>query len=271
MNNIKVKDTITSLELLKEINKFREEEYNYKLIHGLELGKVEKKNGKYTELKHYDLLDIIKDEFSEEINDGKISVVNYVDKKGENRPMYILSLEQAKQVLLRESKYVRKAVIQYIDKLENKIIELQSKTNRKTELLNNIMNSQSDIEMATNIAKFNIEYVVPLEKKEEYHDNILDTEGTLTVSQMANDYGKSARWLNKYLADKKIQYKKGSQWYLYQEYKDKGYAREITIKNEEQDKTFTNLRWTNKGRKFIYDLLAEDEIYPIIANESELF
>lgn len=270
MKDLKVKDTITSLELLKEINRFREEEYNYKLINGLELGKVEKKKGKFTELLHKTLLEIIRDEFSEEINEQKILPVNYVDNKGENRIMYILTLEQAKQVLLRESKYVRRAVIQYIDKLENKIIELQSKTNRKTELLNNIMNSQSDLEIATNIAKFNVEYVVPLEKKEEYHDNILDTEGTLTVSQIANDYGKSAKWLNKYLADKKIQYKKGSQWYLYQQYKDKGYGREITVENKELDRSFTNLRWTNKGRKFIYDILAKDGIYPIYSKDRDL-
>lgn len=271
MDNIRIKNTITSLELLKEINRFREEEYNHKILNDLALGKVERKNGRYTKLLHQDLLNIIRDEFDEEITDRKISVSEYKDSTGRKLPMYILTLEQAKQVLMRESKFVRKAVLKYINKLENRIVDLESKTNRKTELLNNIMNSQSDLEMATNIAKFNIEYVVPLEKKEEYHDNILDTEGTLTVSQIANDYGKSARWLNKYLASKKIQYKKGNQWYLYQEYKDKGYAREITIKNEEQDKTFTNLRWTNKGRKFIYDLLTEDEIYPIIAKESELF
>ena len=270
MNDIRVKDTITSLELLKEINRFRKEEYNYKILNGLELGKVEKKNGKYTELRHDTLILIIQDEFEEEITDQKILVSTYKDKSGKENLLYVLTLDQAKQVLLRESKYVRKAVIQYIDKLENKIIELQSKTNRKTELLNNIMNSQSDLEIATNIAKFNVEYVVPLEKKEEYHDNILDTEGTLTVSQIANDYGKSARWLNKYLADKKIQYKKGSQWYLYQQYKDKGYGREITVENKELDRSFTNLRWTNKGRKFIYDILAKDGIYPIYSKDRDL-
>lgn len=32
--------------------------------------------------------------------------------------MFILTLSQAKQVLVRESKYVRRAVIQYIEKLE---------------------------------------------------------------------------------------------------------------------------------------------------------
>lgn len=101
MRELANKDTITSLELLEQINIFRKEE------------------GRKTELQHKDLLKVIRDEFEEEINERKISPVEYVDKKGEKRPMYSLTLNQAKQVLVRESKYVRKAVILYIEKLEN--------------------------------------------------------------------------------------------------------------------------------------------------------
>lgn len=64
------KDTITSLELVKQINIFREQEGNRK------------------ELQHKDLLKVIRDEFEEEINEGKISPVRYKDKKGELRPMF---------------------------------------------------------------------------------------------------------------------------------------------------------------------------------------
>ena len=95
------KQTITSLELLEQINFFREKE------------------GKRTELQHKDLLKVIRDEFDEEINEGKISPVTYMDKKGELRPMYILSLSQGKQVLTRESKFVRKAVIHRLEELES--------------------------------------------------------------------------------------------------------------------------------------------------------
>lgn len=97
------KQTITSLELLEQINFFREKE------------------GKKTELQHYDLLKIIRSEFKEEINQGKISCGSYTDKKGEERPMYILTLDQARQVLTRESPTVRKAVFEYIRALENEI------------------------------------------------------------------------------------------------------------------------------------------------------
>lgn len=97
------KDRITSLELLDQINIFRKQEGNRAV------------------LQHKDLLKIIRNEFEEEINEGKISLVEYKDKKGELRPMYILTYNQAKQVLLRESKFVRKAVIHYVERLEEEL------------------------------------------------------------------------------------------------------------------------------------------------------
>ena len=103
--------------------------------------------------------------------------------------------------------------------------------------------------------------------KVEYHDVILDSEGTMTTTQIAKEYGKSAVWLNKYLKNRGIQYKKGNQWYIYSKYADKGYIREITTYNEEIDKSFTSMRWTNLGRKFIYELLKDEDILPIRINE----
>jgi hypothetical protein len=158
MQLLENKEMITSLELVKQINIFREEEYNYKIQNGIELGKVEEKNGCYTKLEHKDLLKIIRDEFEEEINEGKISLVNYKDEKNEERPMFELTLEQAKQVLIRESKYVRKAILQYINKLENKIVELQNQISKKDLLLLNIINSKGDEAMAIALKEYE-EYV----------------------------------------------------------------------------------------------------------------
>ena len=87
--------------------------------------------GDRKELQHYDFLKIVRDEFEEEINQGNISVVDYKDKKGESRPMYILNLSQSRQVLVRESRFVRKAVITYIDKLEKTLTQQLPKPNRE--------------------------------------------------------------------------------------------------------------------------------------------
>ena len=116
------KESITSKDLLVQVNLFREQEYKAKQANGT-LTEAEKKRGKFAKLEHKDLLKVIRDEFSEEINERKISLVEYKDKKGEKRPMFLLTLNQAKQVLLRESKYVRRAIINYIEVLEQAIID----------------------------------------------------------------------------------------------------------------------------------------------------
>ena len=113
MKKLAIKDSITSLELVEEINKFREEEKNK------------------SKLGHNDLLKIIKDEFEEEIRLGKISQsfqqVKMPNGGTRKQPMFILTLNQSKQVLMRESKYVRRAMIHYIEKLEQALIKSVNK------------------------------------------------------------------------------------------------------------------------------------------------
>ena len=100
---IEKKDKITSLEIVEEINRYRKEE------------------GNRTNLQHKDLLKIIREEFSEEIGEGKISPTSYKDQWNREQPMFVLTLSQARQVLVRESKYVRKSVIHFLETLEEKI------------------------------------------------------------------------------------------------------------------------------------------------------
>ena len=132
------KESINSKELLKQINYFREMEYKEKEANN-QLTEAQKKRGHYIELTHDNLLKIIRDEFNIKVNAVNKNVVKnnnhyngpvettYRDDKGELRPMFILTIDQAKQVLLRESKVVRKAVIQYLNSLEKRIRQLERK------------------------------------------------------------------------------------------------------------------------------------------------
>lgn len=103
-----------------------------------------------------------------------------------------------------------------------------------------------------------MEYVKPLEIKEEYHDKVLDSDGTLTVREIAQDFGKTANCLNKILNGLGIQFKQGKKWHLYSKYKDMGLVKEITVLDEENDKNYTRMKWTRKGREFIHKLLKEN-------------
>lgn len=147
------KESINSKELLKQINIFREMEYKEKEANNT-LTEAQKKRGHYIELRHDTLLNIIKNEFNLKIDlqnilemskdrqnilpiyIDNIFVSTYKDSYDREQIMFILTIDQAKQVLLRESKVVRKAVIEYLNLLEKRIRQLERKkgiTARKEE------------------------------------------------------------------------------------------------------------------------------------------
>ena len=106
-----------------------------------------------------------------------------------------------------------------------------------------------------------------LTKKVSYLDLILASTNTVTITQIAQDYGMSGRAFNKLLNEQKVQYKVGTQWILYAKYKDKSYVSSETVHFEGSDgtqHTTLNTKWTQKGRLFLYDLLKELGIYPTI-------
>ena len=97
--------------------------------------------------------------------------------------------------------------------------------------------------------------------KVEYHDKVLnptDEENgftkLLTTTEIAKDLGMTARQLNNILHEKRIIYKKGKTWVLYSKYDH--------LISEKYCDYFINefgnlLKWTEKGRKFIIELLEK--------------
>jgi len=113
----------TSVYLTEQINVFRKEE------------------GK-SDLRHSDLIRKIELEFEDEINERKISSVNYLDKKGQQRKCYDLDFEESLQLLMSESKKVRKQVVAKLKQLQSKTpttylqaLEVLIKTEKEKQLL----------------------------------------------------------------------------------------------------------------------------------------
>lgn len=129
---------------------------------------------------------------------------------------------------------------------------------KKDLLMLNIMKANTEMTRLVAINEYETEYVRPLEIKEEYHDKVLDSDGTLTVREIAQDFGKTSNWLNKILNGLGIQFKQGKKWHLYSKYKDMGLVKEITVLDEENDKNYTRMKWTQKGREFIHKILKEN-------------
>lgn len=103
--------------------------------------------------------------------------------------------------------------------------------------------------------------------KASYYDVVLQTADVLSSTQIAKDYGKSAKWLNKLLHELGVQFKQGKTWLLYQKYAEQGYTKSKTdVYSGKDGKQHSRIHtyWTQKGRLFIYDLLKSQGILPLV-------
>lgn len=253
MNELQNKNTFTSLELTELINQFRREE------------------GNRTLLGHNDLLKVIREEFSEEIGMGKISQTHYKHPQNKQEyPMFILNLQQSRQVLVRESKFVRKAVIKYIDELENKLRGQFQVPTTFADALRLAAEQQERIEKLALDNKVKDQQISELQPKASYYDLILQCKDLLSMTVIAKDYGKSAEWMNKKLHELGVQFKQSGVWLLYQKYADKGYTQTKTQNYPKTDGTQgvkIHMYWSQKGRLFLYNLLKNNGIMPIMEME----
>lgn len=106
-----------------------------------------------------------------------------------------------------------------------------------------------------------------LRPKANYVDMILNNKGLVTITQIAKDYGMSGKRMNSLLNSLGVQYKQSGQWLLYSKYHDLGYTHSKTIDIKRSDgrpDVVMETKWTQKGRLFIYDLLKDNGIYPVI-------
>lgn len=106
-----------------------------------------------------------------------------------------------------------------------------------------------------------------LEKKSDYLDLILESKETVTVTQIAQDYGMNAKAFNKILMKLGIQHKVNGQWILYAKYLGEGYVHSKTVsitRSNGMKDTVMNTEWKQKGRIFLYNLLKDNGYIPLI-------
>lgn len=110
-----------------------------------------------------------------------------------------------------------------------------------------------------------------MRKGNDYLNTILQSNGTVTTTQIAQDYGMSAMALNRKLADMRVQHKVNGQWILYATHQAKGYVHSRTLNLTHRDgRPYTCMvtEWTQRGRLFLYDALKEVGVLPVIERSS---
>jgi prophage antirepressor-like protein len=109
--------------------------------------------------------------------------------------------------------------------------------------------------------------IAQMKPKAAYYDVILACPDAVTISVIAKDYGWSAKHMNAFLHEKGVQFRQGRIWLLYQKYAGHGYAcsrtHEHTGRGGEPHAS-VHTYWTQKGRLFLYGLLKDHGVLPLV-------
>lgn len=224
--------------------------------------------------KHAHVMRDIRSLIEQGVNGSNFGLVNYKDKKGEVRPMFELT---PKGCLILASGYdalLREKIINKLEELEKNHREQYQVPQSFSEALMLAAKRQEKIEQQQLALESKNKEIVQLsatitemQPKVSYVDTILSCKETVTTTQIAQDYGQSAKAFNILLRNFGVQHKVGGQWILYAKYLPCGYVQSETVSITHRDGSAGSVmhtKWTQKGRLFLYNELKKHEILPLI-------
>lgn len=179
-----------------------------------------------------------------------------------------LTIDMAKELCMIQRTDIGRQFRQYFISIEEAWNTPEMVMGRALKIAQNQIDSLKYVnaQLETSVAVKD-QQISELKPKASYYDVVLNCPDLLSTTKIAKDYGKSAVWLNSYLHDKKIQYKQGGVWLLYQNYAQCGYTSTKTHNYNGDDgiqHAKVHTYWTQKGRLFIYETLKSDGILPLV-------
>lgn len=100
--------------------------------------------------------------------------------------------------------------------------------------------------------------------KADYTDIVLQSKNAIPITVIAKDYGMSARKMNTLLKELEIQYCVSGTWLLYAKHQGKGYTKTVTVPYNDGKNSAVHMKWTQKGRLFLYHELKNIGVLPNI-------
>ena len=208
------------------------------------------------------------------VNGRKFALVEYKDAKGEMRPCYSLSKTECLYIATKFNDEARAKLILRWEELETKEVSLIKVPATFAEALRLAADQAEKLEAQEKMLEASSKEIVELsgtianmQPKVTYVDKILSSKETVTTTQIAQDYGKSAKSFNILLRNFGIQHKVGGQWILYAKYLPNGNVQSDTIPIEHKDGSSGSVmhtKWTQKGRLFLYEELKKHNVLPLI-------
>lgn len=214
------------------------------------------------------------------LNESKIGLVEffiestYIDSKGEVRPCYQITKKGcefiAHKLTGQKGAIFTATYINKFHEMENQLVKYSYMIEDPIERAKAWIAEQEEKKVLQLTNQTQKQIIGELKPKADYTDTILKNKGLVTITQIAKDYGMSGTAMNELLHSLGVQFKQSNQWLLYQKHHDKGYTHSQTINIVRADgrpDVKMNTKWTQKGRLFIYNLLKENNILPVIERE----
>ena len=179
---------------------------------------------------------------------------------------HLLTIDMAKEICMIQRTEVGKQARQYFIQVEK---DYNSPEKIMARALRIAEKELSTLRLET---KVQAQQIAELQPKATYYDLILQCPSLLSVTEIAKDYGLSAKGLNKILHDNGVQYSQSGVWFLYAKYQDKGYTSTKTQNYNRPDGTQgsrVHTYWTQKGRLFLYGLLKDLGHLPLVERFKE--
>lgn len=218
----------------------------------------------------------------EKVSERKFALAEYQDEQGKPRPCYSLNKEECLYIATKFNDEARAKLIKRWKELEeqskpsipqNYLEALKSLVKSEEEKQQLALENRKQQQEILTISKENMELgnkITEMLPKVSYYNQILQSNATMTVTQIAQDYGMSAIKLNLLLSDMKIQHKMRGQWILYGQFLTGGYVHSRAvdiIRSDGRHDVKYNTEWTTKGRIFLYEALKAKGILPLIEKD----
>lgn len=166
---------------------------------------------------------------------------------------HLMKIDMAKELCMLARNEKGKQARQYFLEVEREWNSPEKVMARALNIANNTINN---LKLENSMQK---QMIAEFQPVKEYVDTILSSTDTVTVTQIAADYGLSAKALNKILFEEGLIHNVNKQWILYKKHMNKGYTKSETIDVKRADgsaKVVMNTKWTQKGRLKIHEILT---------------
>lgn len=174
------------------------------------------------------------------------------------RVEYALTLDTAKEISMVEGNSKGQEARRYFIACEKVAMSSTPKLPTVKELAEMVIKAETEKEELLKV-------VAKQQPMVEYTRKVINSNETLTITQVADGLNLSAKKLNQILCEMKVQYQQSGMYHLFSKYKGKGYATTRTSLEGHE-----SLVWTQRGKAFIHLLINPAIMTPTLPTGVQL-